>query len=88
MMEAAMQPGYRIRVFANVRREPEAHPLRPTVQALRDMRQARGISVRRLAKLTGYHQSTICRIESGRARPRIDQIEDIAQALGAVVVVA
>ena len=81
-------PGYRVRVFASVRKEPPRQPLRPTVAALRAKRMDRGISIRALAKSVGYHQSTICRIESGRLRPTIHQVEDIANALGVSVVIA
>jgi transcriptional regulator with XRE-family HTH domain len=46
-----------------------------------EQRQARGLSQRELAELTGTTQSAIARLESGGRPPRIDTLLRIANAL-------
>jgi len=48
-----------------------------------ERRQARGLSQRELAELTGTTQSAIARLEAGGRPPRIDTLLRIADALDA-----
>jgi transcriptional regulator with XRE-family HTH domain len=46
-----------------------------------EQRQARGLSQRELAELTGTTQSAIARLESGTRPPKIDTLLRVANAL-------
>jgi predicted transcriptional regulator len=52
-----------------------------------ERRQARGLSQRELAELTGTTQSAIARLEAGGRPPRIDTLLRIAEALDCELVV-
>jgi transcriptional regulator with XRE-family HTH domain len=52
-----------------------------------ERRQARGLSQRELAELTGTTQSAIARLEAGGRPPRIDTLLRIADALDCELVV-
>jgi transcriptional regulator with XRE-family HTH domain len=52
-----------------------------------ERRQARGLSQRELAELTGTTQSAIARLEAGGRPPRIDTLLRIADALDCDLVV-
>jgi ribosome-binding protein aMBF1 (putative translation factor) len=52
-----------------------------------DQRQARGLSQRQLAELTGTTQSAIARLERGGRPPRIDTLLKIAEALDCQLIV-
>lgn len=52
-------------------------------QLLTARREARGLSMRGLAKATAIHQTTIMRLEAGSiVAPKADKLSRIAQALG------
>lgn len=53
---------------------------------IRKQRQARGFSVRELARLTGFSPSAISQIETGKSVPNILTMKAIADALGISVV--
>lgn len=49
------------------------------------IRQEAGLSQRDLAARCGIAQSTVYRIEAGKFSPRLDLLENIANALGKIV---
>lgn len=49
---------------------------------LNKLRNERGITLIRLAELSGVSKSTLNNIENGKTSPTIDQMEKIANALG------
>lgn len=49
---------------------------------LRDARDAKGMTQRKLAELTGCHDQEISRYERGAIEPRTERIEELAKALG------
>jgi len=51
-------------------------------QRVRRLRQSRGMSVYRLAKLTGLSERAIVLIERGQRRPLLETAELLARALG------
>ncbi|WP_412540192.1 helix-turn-helix transcriptional regulator [Longispora sp. K20-0274] len=55
---------------------------RQLAEVLRDLRQAAGLSGERLAARTGMSQSKISKIETGRIRPAVADVERIVLALG------
>ena len=48
---------------------------------LADIRKAKGLSQRRLAKLSGVGHITIARIETGGCDPRLSTVQALAKAL-------
>lgn len=48
---------------------------------IRDIRISKGISTGGLSRLTGISRSAICNIEKGRAKPKVETMRVIAQAL-------
>lgn len=48
---------------------------------LRLIRQARGLSLRQLGVLAGFHRSQLSRIENNHYTPKLDQLETLAKAL-------
>jgi transcriptional regulator with XRE-family HTH domain len=48
---------------------------------LREWRERRGLSVRRLAERAGVHYVTVVSIEAGRMSPTVEMLEKLAQAL-------
>ena len=50
--------------------------------AIKALRQTAGLSKRRLATLAGVHATYITHIESGKKKPSLDVLEQLAQALG------
>ena len=54
-------------------------------QRLKEMRKAKGMTVKETAEKAGIRPSTITAIEEGRYNTGIRQITDIANALGAHV---
>ena len=48
---------------------------------LANARRAAGLSLRRLAQLTGIHYSLISRFECGRRTPSVDQLQALARHL-------
>ncbi|MEV6525887.1 helix-turn-helix transcriptional regulator [Longispora sp. NPDC051575] len=55
---------------------------RQLAEVLRDLRRAAGLSGARLAARTGMSQSKISKIETGRIRPAVADVERIVVALG------
>jgi transcriptional regulator with XRE-family HTH domain len=53
-----------------------------TMIPLKDWREKRGLSKRRLASLAGVSHVTIVRIESGQISPTVTMMEKLAEALG------
>lgn len=51
------------------------------MQALREIRKQRGLSVRRLAKLAGINHSTLVHIENGKQSPNVTTLEKLADAM-------
>lgn len=51
-------------------------------RALRQARRRAGLTQRELAARTGVPQSTIARIESGRADPRVSTLDTLLRACG------
>ena len=49
---------------------------------LRQARQARGLSLRRLAALVGVSPSLISQVETGRAKPSVNTLYALANELG------
>ncbi|MFE0027953.1 helix-turn-helix domain-containing protein [Amycolatopsis sp. NPDC059021] len=64
--------------------EPESVEARQIslAEALRTLRRASGLSGERLADRTGISQSKISKIETGKLRPSITDVEQIVHALG------
>jgi transcriptional regulator with XRE-family HTH domain len=52
---------------------------------LRELRQARGLSIRGLAKEAGVSTETIYSVEHGRRQPSVRTLGKIARALGVEV---
>lgn len=59
-----------------------ARPVHPILAELRAAREAQRFTRPDLSNLTGYHVNDILKWETGKARPRLDRIQDIAEALG------
>jgi len=59
---------------------------RTVAQALKDWREARGISQRDLADKSGVGYASIARIETGRQDPTVGMLERLAKALDIDVV--
>ena len=53
---------------------------------LRELRHARGLSLRALAAKAGIDHMTLDRIELGKAKPRLGTLEALARALRVPVV--
>jgi transcriptional regulator with XRE-family HTH domain len=51
------------------------------MEALRALREARGLTLRELEAASGIERGTINRIERGAAIPRLDSIQALAAAL-------
>lgn len=49
---------------------------------IRELREARGLSLRDLAELAGVNHNNISAIERGKYNARIDTIERLAECLG------
>ena len=52
------------------------------VVRLREWREQRGLSVRKLAELAEVGFATVHRIETGRISPTVEMLEKLARALG------
>ncbi len=52
---------------------------------LRDIRQAKGVSLRALKKLSGVAVATLARIEAGGYDPRLSTLQRLAKALRVTV---
>ena len=52
---------------------------------LREIREAQGMSQRRLADLAGITQAALFRLETGETDPRLSTLRQIAKALGVTV---
>jgi transcriptional regulator with XRE-family HTH domain len=52
---------------------------------LRDLRDARGLSLRALGRASGVHYVTLVRIEGGTMSPTLATLAKLAQALGVPV---
>ncbi len=52
---------------------------------LREIREAQGMSQRRLAGLAGITQAALFRLETGETDPRLSTLRQIAKALGVTV---
>jgi transcriptional regulator with XRE-family HTH domain len=59
-----------------------ALPDTPLRLRLKELREARGLTIGQLASLTGFHVATLNRIERGGGRPSARDIERLAKALG------
>ncbi len=57
------------------------HAIQPIADSLRAAREARGLSQRALASLTGIGQANISRIESGGQDLRLSNLIELARAL-------
>ncbi|MCA9467002.1 MAG: helix-turn-helix transcriptional regulator [Nitrospira sp.] len=51
------------------------------MKRLRQYREARNLSVRQLAGMTGVHYVSIVRLEGGKFDPRLSTLRKLAQAL-------
>mgnify|MGYP002627195999 CR=1 FL=1 len=51
-------------------------------QYMRAARKKRGLSLRKLSELSGYHANTIFHLENNTRHGNIDTITDLADALG------
>ena len=51
------------------------------VTRLREWREKRGLSLRKLADLSGIHYVTLARIEAGLIDPRLSTLRKLAKAL-------
>lgn len=61
-----------------------AKPLPTIGELLRQKREEAGLSIRRLAELSGVNQANISRLERGEAsRPMLSSLTRLAEALGA-----
>lgn len=58
----------------------QAEPVR-LAQLLREAREERGLSLRRLAERVGMHHATLGRIEAGEHRPGPETLQRLAAAL-------
>lgn len=68
---------------ANGRRNGNSEPEYATIgDRLRQARQARGLSLRRLAGLLGVSPSLISQVETGRAKPSVNTLYALANELG------
>ncbi len=52
---------------------------------VKELRQASGLSVRKLAELAGVHHPHIVNIEGGKLSPTMDVLERLVSALGAEI---
>lgn len=69
--------------MAQARRNGNAEPEYATIgDRLRQARQARGLSLRRLAGLLGVSPSLISQVETGRAKPSVNTLYALANELG------
>jgi DNA-binding XRE family transcriptional regulator len=77
-------------VKARILADPEVRryydEMEPAYQLLR-LRLQRGLTQKQLAEQVGTTQSSIARLESGRAKPSLSTLERVAQALGGRVIV-
>lgn len=55
------------------------------IKAMLDFRAEKGLTQRELAERTGLKQSSIARLESGRANPRVESLFRLAKGLGATL---
>ena len=53
----------------------------PSSQDLSDLRRSKGLSQSELARRLGIPRTELCKIESGRIRPSLEEVRLIAQAL-------
>lgn len=51
-------------------------------ESMRRARKKKGISMRKLAEITGYDPSAISQWENDKAVPRLTSVVDVADALG------
>lgn len=69
--------------MAHGRRSGSAEPEYATIGGrLRQARQARGLSLRRLAEVLGVSPSLISQVETGRAKPSVNTLYALATELG------
>ena len=77
-----MNPALEVFV-ANGRRNGSPEPEYATIgDRLRQARQARGLSLRRLAETLGVSPSLISQVETGRAKPSVNTLYALATELG------
>jgi transcriptional regulator with XRE-family HTH domain len=70
-------------MVAYARRNENAEPEYATIgDRLRQARQARGLSLRRLAALLGVSPSLISQVETGRVKPSVNTLYALANELG------
>lgn len=55
------------------------------MEALRTVREMRGLSQRELAAAVGVSQSAIAQIETGRTQPTLANLKKIAEALDVTI---
>lgn len=58
------------------------------IAVLKQIRRIKKVKIQDLAKKTGLNVRTISLIENGKANPRIDTLEKIAEALDCKIVIA
>lgn len=63
-------------------------PISPLVTAIRAARRERGLTLAKLAALSGMNLSQISQIENGRVDVRLSSLQALAGALGLVLVAA
>ena len=54
-----------------------------TVNRIRSLREATGLTQRALSIKAGLPQSTVCNLEKGNVSPRVDSLSKLARALNA-----
>lgn len=55
---------------------------RPNATRLRAVREAQGLSLKALARITGFDMAYISRVERGLQRPTVDYLRIVGRALG------
>ncbi len=60
----------------------DARPFGGLADLVREARQARGMSQRRLSQAVGMSQGYVGHLESGRFRPTVDTLKALSSALG------
>lgn len=56
------------------------------MKRLRQLREQRGHSLRKLAQLSGVHYVSLARLEAGELDPRLSTVLKLAKALGVTIV--
>ncbi len=54
-------------------------------QEIRDLRKAKGLTLPRMAQLTGYSTGFLSQVERGLSSPNVEALHRIAEALGVTI---